>query len=419
MVASTLFSHPYPTSARQGSMNSTLLSVAQAGERLRSLSPAPRSEKVPLSMALGRVLTREIRADRDLPPYDRVCVDGYALRWSDWHAGLRDFRIAGSAQAGAPRHAAPGEGECLEVMTGAVLPEGCDAVVRLEEAMWAGEGMVHFEKVQPNRDVHTKGRDALLGQPVLHAMTRLGAAEIAVLASVGCQAPEVRAFPRVAVMATGDELVAVADTPLPHQIRRSNDHFLAASLQSMGFPPPTRIQVPDCLETMVEAMEATLRQHDVLLVTGGVSVSRRDVVPEALERAGVKPVFHKVAQRPGKPLWCGLGPQEQLVAALPGNPVAASVCFARHVRPLLCRTLGLPESHHPVRLGSPLECLREMTRFVPCRLRDDGAGCRVAHPVEGNGSGDFLHLAGTDGFLEIPPGTGILQPGSVARFHPW
>lgn len=419
MAFGTAALHTTSLPPRQGNMNSSLLSVAQAGERLRSLAPAPRTERVPLSMALGRVLVREVRTDRDLPPYDRVCVDGYALRWSDWQAGIREFRIAGCATAGVPALAAPGEGWCLEVMTGAVMPEGCDSVVPLEEAMWAGEGLVRFEKVQPHRDVHAKGSDARAGQPVLHAMTRLGPAEIAVLASIGCQAPEVRAYPRVAVLATGDELVAVGDSPLPHQIRRSNDHFLAASLQSMGFPPPTRVQVPDSLETLVEAIEATLVHHDVLLLTGGVSASRRDLVPEALERAGVKQLFHKVAQRPGKPLWCGLGPQEQLVAALPGNPVSASVCFVRHVRPLLCRTLGLSEAQHPVRLGSPQECLREMTRFVPARLRDDGAGCRVAHPVEGNGSGDFLHLSGTDGFLEIPQGTGILPPGTVVRFHLW
>jgi len=396
-----------------------LLTVAQAGERLRNLAPVRRTERVPLDLAPGRVLAREVRADRDLPPYDRVCVDGYALRMEDWTGGCRDFRVAGSAFAGAPRHAAPEPGGCIEVMTGSVRPEGCDAVVRLEDALWAGEGRVLFEKVRAGQDIHLQGQDVKAGGTVLQALTRLGAPELAVLASVGCQAPEVLAFPRVAILTTGDELVGVGETPMAHQIRRSNDRFVEASLKAMGFPPSSRLHLPDDEALLCEAVGMALERHEVLILSGGVSVSRRDFVPAALERAGVRQVLHKVAQRPGKPLWSGAGPENQFVAALPGNPVAAAICFVRHVRPVLAQAVGLYEESRGVRLAAPTAAHETMTRFVAVRLREDGAGQRRAHLTEGNGSGDFLHLVGTDGFVEIPPGTGKVVEGSVVRFHPW
>lgn len=397
----------------------TLLTVAQASERLRSLTPVRRTERVPLDMALGRVLVREVKADRDLPPYDRVCVDGYALRMADWEAGCRDFRVEGASFAGMPQQVAPGEGCCIEVMTGSVCPQGCDAVVRLEDAMWAGEGRVLFEKVRSGQDIHYQGQDVKAGLPVVHAMTRLGAAEIAILASVGTQAPEVLAFPRVAIISTGDELVNVGEVPLAHQIRRSNDRFVAASLQKMGFPPPTRLHLPDDEALLADGIAQALATHDVVILSGGVSVSCRDFVPTALERAGVTQLFHNVAQRPGKPLWTGSGPQGQFVAALPGNPVAVAVCFIRHVRPILARAVGHYEDMRSVRLGTAMAAHKDMTRFVAVRLREDGTGITYAHAAEGNGSGDFLHLAGTDGFVEVPPGTGTVAPGGVLRFHPW
>ncbi|MEN9355318.1 MAG: hypothetical protein RL318_2643 [Fibrobacterota bacterium] len=396
-----------------------LLSVAQAGDRLRSLVPVRRTERVPLDLALGRVLAREIRADRDLPPYDRICVDGYALRMADWKAGCRDFRVAGAAFAGAPRHAAPEMDCCIEVMTGSVCPEGCDAVVRLEDAMWAGEGRVLFEKVRVGGDIHVRGQDVKAGSPVLHAQTRLGAPELAVLASVGCPTPEVLAFPRVAILTTGDELVGASETPLGHQIRRSNDRFVEASLHGMGFPPSTRLHLPDDEDLLCEGIRRALERHDVLILSGGVSVSRRDLVPSALERAGVRQVFHKIAQRPGKPMWSGAGPENQFVAALPGNPVAAAICFVRHVRPVLSQAVGLYEGNRSVRLDTAVAAHETMTKFVAVRLREDGAGQRRAMATEGNGSGDFLHLVGTEGFVEIPPGPGRLAEGSVVRFHPW
>jgi molybdopterin molybdotransferase len=400
-------------------MGTPALTVSQAGEKLRGMAPVRRSERVPLDLCLGRTLTREVLADRDLPPYDRVCVDGYALRSIDWDNGLREYRVCGAALAGAPRHEAPPEGSCLEVMTGSVRPEGCDRIVRLEDAMWAGEGRILFEKSKLGTDIHLQGQDVRKGAPVLQAMTRLGAAEIAVLASVGCAVPEVLMHPRVAILATGDELVGLHDQPEAHQIRRSNDRFVSACLGGMGFPAPTRIHVSDNLEEIVQAITTLLANHQVLILSGGVSVSRRDFVPKALELAGVTQIFHKVAQRPGKPLWTGAGPEGQFVAALPGNPVAAAICFSRYVKPVLRRSLGLTDETHTVRISFPVAAHFEMTRFVAVRLRDDGAGARIAHPFEGNGSGDFLHLAGTDGFVEIPPQRGTLQPDAILRFHPW
>jgi len=383
---------------------------------LSDLDLPVRVRQVELDAALGEILAEAVEADRDIPPFDRVCMDGYALRWDEWTAGRREFTVSGSSPAGSERHPGPLLGSCVEVMTGAPSPVGCDLVVRVEDAHPRGNAvLLDPSKVVRGQNLAWRGSDARAGKALVEAGQVLGPAQIGVLASVGAHRVSIRVRPSIRVVCTGDELVDVAKAPLAHQIRRSNDRFLTSALAARGQGAIPSTHLPDDPELLEAGLADLFGQADLLLVAGGVSASQRDFVPGVLEVLGCRCLVHGVAQKPGKPLWVGTGPRGQIVFALPGNPVAVAACFARYV-------LGLLHRHDPLirsaRLEAPITGLASMTRFVAAHLRDDGAGGVVARESPGNGSGDFLHLAGAEGFLEIPPGEGLVT-GSAARFWPW
>ena len=396
-----------------------MISVAELDDLLSEVVLPVQDETVGIDSAVGRVLSEEIVADRDIPPFDRVCMDGFALRWDEWSTGRREFALSGSSPAGAPRHPAPGPGSCVEVTTGAPAPIGCDLVVRIEDSQAQGDDVVfRSEHVLRGQNLHWRGSEARAGATILAPGTRIGPAELGVLASVGAHRLRVRTLPRIAVCSTGDELVEVQETPLPHQIRRSNDRFVASTLERHGFAVDRLFPIRDESARVHEALEKALERHDVVIVSGGVSASARDLVPETLLALGVRCIAHGVAQKPGKPFWTGIGPQGQFVAALPGNPMAAAVCFRRYALPVLLRNAGLPPSRRTVRLSAPVERQGKLVRYVACKVREVEA-CLVAEVVSGNGSGDYLHLAGTDGFLQIEPGTTAMVAGALAEFLPW
>lgn len=393
-----------------------MIAVEELDRILDHLSLTRQLRKVALSQALGETLGAAVEADRDIPPFDRVCMDGYALRWDEWEAGRREYFLSGSSPAGALRHPGPDPGGCVEVMTGAPCPVGCDLVIRKEDAR-ANRSTVRLDpaKVMRGQNLAWRGSDARAGRVVLEEGVRLGPAEIAILASLGSETVLVRSKPRIAVATTGDELVEVGRELLPHQIHRSNDRFLEAALVARGFSISTSVHLPDDPELLEAGLGELLRTSDIVLVAGGVSVSSRDFVPQVLALLGCECLAHGVAQKPGKPLWVGTGPGGQIVFALPGNPVAVAMCFVRHVLGVLLRD---QPSARTVRLGESVEGLPNMTKFSACKVRDDGQGGSVASVSRGNGSGDFLQLAGADGFLEIPPGSEFAA-GSVVRFWPW
>lgn len=410
-----------------------MITVAEADRILGDFQlPRPLAE-VPLDVCDGGVLAEPIVADRDQPPFDRVCMDGYALRMADWENGSRAFGIRGVAPAGRPPHPPPGEGECVEVMTGAPLPESCDAVVAIERVVRSGDE-IRFpgEELRRGGNIHTRGSDYRGGSIVLQPGMHLGPCEVAVLASVGRTRVRVRMAARVAVISTGDEVVPVEAAPAAHQIRGSNAWAVAAALRRRGLGTPALAHLPDDRAALRAGIERALAQCDCLVLSGGVSAGRWDLVPNVLEELGVERLFHKIAQRPGKPLWVGRGPAGQLVAGLPGNPVSALVCFIRHIIPVLERAGDGTPVPRWIRLDAPVMAWRGMTRFVAVHACDG-----LARLVTGNGSGDFHALAGTDGFVEISPrgedaaggdgrGGDACHPGGIElgagaefRFHPW
>jgi molybdopterin molybdotransferase len=387
-------------------------------ERVR---PLP-IESRPLESLAGAILAQAVRSERDQPPFDRVTMDGIAFASRAWREGQRTFRIAGLQAAGRPPLRLEDPADCLEAMTGAVLPEGCDCVVPLERLQLAdGCATVDDETpVEPFLNVHTRGLDAREGDLLLARGVAVGAPELAVLASAGLARAEVRTEPRIVIVATGDELVAPGQPIAAWQVRRSNSYALRGALNLRGYRRVAEEHLPDDAAVLAERLGTHLATHDVLVLTGGVSMGRLDHVPTVLRELGVEEVFHKVAQRPGKPIWFGIGPAGQTVFGLPGNPVSALVCLLRYVVPALEAMLGAPTKpveHVP--LGAAFRVKPALAFFLPVQVEHSTREGSLAMPRPTRGSGDFISLLGTDGFVELPPGPQEFPAGFVAPLYRW
>jgi molybdopterin molybdotransferase len=379
-------------------------------------------ESLPLAQAARAVLRENIYAERDQPPFDRVAMDGVALDSQTVSVGTRAFRVQGTQAAGDPPLTLAGPGDCVEVMTGAVLPLGCNSVVPVEELKLAhGQAaLAPGARVEAWQHVHRRGSDTRQGALLLSAGVRLRAPEIAIAASAGMARIRVSSQPMLAVISTGNELIEPGEPVLAHQVRRSNAYAIVSALREQGFQRVADDHLQDDRDELRERLRFHLETHDVLVLSGGVSMGRFDLVPGVLEELGVRTIFHKVAQRPGKPLWFGVGPSGAAVFGLPGNPVSTLVCLTRYVLPALNGSLGQqPSLPERVALGAAVTVKPPLTYFLPVRLEQDDWGRTWAMPAPTNGSGDFTALAGTDGFVELPPGPNTYAKGFVTRLYRW
>ena len=379
-------------------------------------------ESLPLAQCAGAVLRENIYAERDQPPFDRVAMDGIALCGASVSAASRTLRIQGTQAAGDPPLTLAGDNACIEVMTGAVLPAGCDSVVAVEEiTVNAGSAtLVERVRVEPWLNVHRRGSDTRQGALLVSAGVRLHAPEIAAAAGAGMARIRVSSQPMLAVISTGNELVEPGEPVLAHQVRRSNAYGIVAALRERGFQRVADDHIDDNPTQLKDRLHFHLQTHDVLVLSGGVSMGRYDLVPACLQELGVRAIFHKVAQRPGKPLWFGMAPSGAAVFALPGNPVSTLVCLSRYVLPALSASLGeQPPVPERMALGAAVTVTPPLTYFMPVRVQHDDWGRSWAMPAPTNGSGDFAALAGTDGIIELPPGPNTYAKGFVARLYRW
>ena len=372
-------------------------------------------ETVPLSAAAGRVLHQEVWADRDQPPFDRVAMDGIAIAYTSYLGGQRTFPVAHFAPAGTAPRPLTNPAQCVEIMTGAPLPPGTSTVIRYEDLKTVAGGFRVPDRVVDDQSIHRRGKDGKAGDRLLSPGVRIGPAEVAVLATCGIDVVRVARWPRVAIASTGDEVVPVHVEPLPHQIRGSNVPQLAALFQEIGITPVTA-HLPDDEKIGRARLTRLIAGADLLLLTGGVSKGKLDHVPEWLRGAGVQPLFHRVAQRPGKPLWVGRD-ADTMVFALPGNPVSSLVGTVVYVAAFLRRQVGLSPSTRRLPLGAGVTFAGDLRLFQRVRVEEWPAG-PVAVPVAGNGSGDLVALVGTDGFLSLPRAGTHFTAGEVYDFYP-
>lgn len=399
-----------------------MLTPAEADRLIGAHLPRLPVESLPLLQCAGAVLHEEIRAERDQPPFDRVAMDGIAIDSRAARDGRRRFRVQAIQAAGDAPLTLAADDHCIEIMTGAMLARGCDAVVPIERVTLR-DGLAELEAgcaVTAWQNVHRAGSDCRRNAPLLAAGMRLRAPEIAIAAANGASRLRVSAQPSMVVVSTGSELVDPGEPILPHQVRRSNAYGLVAQLRLHGYGRVADDHVPDDPALLAQRLQAHLDTHDVLILSGGVSAGRLDLVPQTLAALGVRRHFHKIAQRPGKPLWFGTTSRGTIVFGLPGNPVSSFVCLSRYVLPALRLAMGGPATApERLALAAPVRTKPALACFVPVCIGQDAAGRRLAMPRETNGSGDFTSLTGTDGFVELPPGPGAYEPGYIAPFYAW
>lgn len=378
--------------------------LAEVGEPLEG-------ERVELEAALGRVLSRDLRAPGDVPAFDNSAMDGYAVRAADTEpaapgAPVR-LRVIDESRAGAPASARVAEGTATAISTGAVLPAGADAVVRIEDVRRDGEWIELEQRLQPGHDVRRAGEDIRAGTRVLTAGTLLGPAELGVLASLGEPRPECTRRPRVAVLCTGDELLAPDEPMRPGGVRNSNAFTLPALARRAGGQVELVERVPDDPAATRAALERGLAA-DLVVCCGGVSVGPHDHVKGALAELGVDERFWGVALRPGRPTWFGVredAGRRALVFGLPGNPVSAFVTFVLFVRPALLALSGLREEPErtTAALAAEVPRLPERDQAVRCRLELSDVGW-LAHPTGPQGSHILTSLLEADALAVIPAG---------------
>lgn len=392
-----------------------MISVEQATNIILEQAKPFGVERIPFDKSLGRVLAEDIVADTDLPPFNRVMMDGIAIRKEDFDNGTRTFRIADMQRAGDEQKTLIGNNTAIEIMTGAVLPIHADAIIPYEEIhIEDGNAHIQASSVSSFQNIHLKGSDKRQGDVLVKMHTRLTPVEIAIAASVGKTEVNVLKLPRIHIFSTGDELVEPNETPLAHQIRRSNVYALQQILLPQGIEA-TQSHIPDDYDSIAGALSEALKKNEVILLTGGVSKGKYDLIPKALEACGVEQKFHRISQRPGKPMWFGMK-KETAVFAFPGNPVSTFMCATRYLLPFLRRSfLQEPFPQLFFQLAEDFKPHPKLTFFLQVKIKFDSTGRALAIPIRGNGSGDYSNLAEADAFVEVKASDSTLKKGAVIQ----
>ena len=372
-------------------------------------------ESCSLSEALGRVLAEDIKADRDFPPYDRATRDGIAIAFEEYKNGRKSFEIETVLAAGVPTHSLGSKVNCVEIMTGAVVPFETDTVVMYEH-LEIEKGIATLQKeVLEGQHIHRKGSDAVKGQVLIPAGKRITPAEIGILAGVGKDTLLVRKNPKIAVISTGNEIIPVDQIPMKHQIRRSNAPTLVAAMARFGIKPLS-FHVPDDKDLMRQKLHYVLQEMDVLLMSGGVSKGKYDYLPQIFTELGLKTIFHRVRQRPGKPFLFGVHEgYGTLVFSYPGNPVSGFATHHTYFNAWMHRSLGIPIPETRAKLKSDIKGLDGMTQLVPVReIREDAELWVESIPM--NGSGDYISLNLADGLIIIDEENKDYKKGQLVPF---
>lgn len=371
-------------------------------------------EEIPFQESVGRVLKEDIVADRDFPPFDRVSMDGIAINYRYFEQGVRNFTIEGIQAAGAVQKIMSSSENCMEVMTGAVLPKNTDTVIRYEDVeIVNGVATILEEHITLGKNIHSQGKDQHQGDLLIKQNKIISAAEIGVIASVGKSLVKVGVIPKVMIVSTGDELVEVHQVPSPHQIRRSNVFSLVSILEKFNIRAETS-HITDQKDLLKEKVGNYLREYDVLLFSGAVSKGKYDYLPEVLEELGVSKLFHRVAQRPGKPFWFGVKGQKS-VFAFPGNPISTYVNCLVYFYPWIANSIGFELREEKVVLKQDITFKPNLTYFLQVKV-ENNKGEQFAYPVKGNGSGDLVSLVEADGFIQLPKDKTIFKKGEIVTF---
>ncbi|MCZ6834894.1 MAG: molybdopterin molybdotransferase MoeA [Planctomycetota bacterium] len=381
---------------------------------LSIVNPLLDPETVPLSACSGRVLVDPIRADRNLPPFNRAQMDGYALHASDI-GKVESFPVIATIAAGMPADVEVPVGHCVKIATGAPLPEDVDCVIQHENS--DRNDPVHFsiDTIEPGHAVHPLGADAKEGDVLLEAPALLMAHHLGIAASVGATSLKVSRKPRVIVLSSGDEVVEEGAEVLTHQIRNSNGPLVTELLYRMGAEPLANNHVEDELEATIRMVDGSIKTADLVITIGGISAGERDYFPTAFDECGIERALQGASIQPGKPIVVGKAPNGSIVVGLPGNPVSALACSCLFAWPIVKVMLGLPPTlpWMSVTLGEAVKPNPRRRAYRPAIMKEE------AFVPTWAGSGDLSHTAPTDGLLELPVQDDQVEAGTKLRFLPW
>lgn len=394
-----------------------MISISEAIQIVRSQTAQLPAEEVAIDAARGRILAADIVADTDLPPFDRAQMDGYAVRAADVANVPAHLRIVGESAAGAGWHNEMKAGEAVRIMTGAPVPTGADAVQQVELTRENDSQVEILEPVVLGRSIVRRASEIKSGETVLRAGEEINAAMIATLASFGYARVKVGPRPKIAVIATGSELVDVDQRPGQDQIRDSNNYTIAACAELSNAIVERMPLAGDDTEELKRQISRAAEQADVLITSGGVSMGVYDFTKAALKELGAEIFFERVALRPGKPtVFARLG--STLVFGLPGNPVSVSVTFNLFVRTALRAMQGARETTLPVEhavLVGNLKGSIDRESYLPATLHTDEKGMLLAEPLKWGGSSDFVSFARATALINVPAGLRAIATGSTVR----
>ncbi len=388
-----------------------MISVEEAYKLINACKKDFGTEKISLLQSCNRTLATPVLADRDFPPYDRVMMDGIAVNSASFQAGKRRFFIEKITAAGAFLQTLYNVENCIEIMTGAVLPVQADAVIPYENCIIKeGRAEVNTNEIKAYQNVHQQGTDEKKGAVMLEKNKLITPAYISVMATVGVSEPEVYKLPSVAVCSTGDELIAVEETPLPHQIRQSNVYFLLADIQQQN-GQASLYHLPDDKHNMKQQLHFILQDHDVVMLSGAVSKGRFDYLPEVLSELGMQTIFHTVKQRPGKPFLLG-EINNKMVFGFPGNPLSAFVCYHIFYKYWLRQCIHHTTKKITAVLSSDVPVSASITHHILVAIQYEN-GCCFAEPIAVSNSGDIAALIQADGIISLPAEKNHYKKGEV------
>jgi len=390
-----------------------VMSVAKSRERPDRMPV----ESVPLRDSLRRILRDDVLSDADSPPFDKAIRDGFAVRVEDLGSIPVVLSVVGESRAGLAADVTVERGQCCEIMTGAPLPAGSNAVVMVENTERVSPNSVRILRgVRENEGLLRRGAEARQGELILRSGRRIGLADLGLLAGNGKSTVLVSAKPSVAVIATGDELVEVEETPKRDQIRNSNSYTICAQVEEAGARPTALGIARDDLGDLRHKIRQGLEQ-DILIVSGGVSMGKYDLVEKVFAEFGVEVLFDKIAMKPGKPTVFGHRGQSY-VFGLPGNPISTMVAFHMFVRPLILFLLKAENTAPKVleaKLEAPAKCDPERAALIPALVRFDG-GQYWIRTAPWKGSSDLVGLSRANALIMIPRRSGTLESGQNAQF---
>lgn len=392
-----------------------MISVDEALNRILSRTLPVKAEEVPLSISCGRILAETVRADRDAPPFDRVTMDGIAIH-SSMLGDKSFFPVENIQAAGLPPFRLEDKTNCIEVMTGAVLPENTDCVIPYEQIKISdGVAYLYSADHQALQNIHKKGRDAAQGETILTPGQVITPGIVGILAAVGVARVQVNSLPKIAICSTGDELVDIDQQPEIHQIRKSNSYMLKAALLEWDISADL-FHLPDNKNAMEKEMDQLVHKYQILLFSGAVSKGKFDFLPDVLQKMGMEKHIHGIAQRPGKPFLFGSFP-ETLVFGFPGNPASTLVCFNIYFIPWLYQHLGIARKIYSANLTKEVQFSKPLSYHLLVTISLD-KGCLMATPLQNSGSGDLIHLGLADAVISLPPEKEIFEEGEVYPIFP-